>query len=247
MSICTVYSFYEQCQEEAIGSSPFASVHQLAPIRLMKANSLLSYLHGSTVHTKEHVLLPSSLFPSELAAQLFQASRTYDIESFVHTSDDSFYLMQRTEKSLPYEARIIVAGTVREDLEQALRRNEITACKFSILGDIEKLHLMQAELIRQFQGSINVFISDKDCLDLMPLSVSKGAGLSVLAKHLGLRPDEIACIGDSYNDLSMFAFTPHSFAMENAPDEVKREARCVVRSVAEAVELAFEANRFMRG
>jgi Cof subfamily protein (haloacid dehalogenase superfamily) len=202
--------------------------------------------NGATVHTKGQALLASSSFKPELAVQLFRASREFNLENFVHSIHDSFYLVERTERTLPYEARIMIPGTVRDDLESALRQNEMTSCKFSYFGEIEKLRLLQAELTRQFQGHINAFISDKDCLDVMPVNVSKGAGLSVLAGHLGLQPDEVACIGDSFNDLSMFSFTPHSFAMEGAPDVVKKEARFVVRSVAEAIDLVFNDNRTAR-
>ncbi|WP_058300276.1 Cof-type HAD-IIB family hydrolase [Gorillibacterium timonense] len=203
--------------------------------------------NGATVHTKERALLASSSFKPELAAQLLQVSREFHLESFVHSSDDSFYLEERTERTLPYEARIMTVGTVCGDLEAALRHKELVSSKFSHFGGIERLRLLQAELTRRFQGHVNVFISDKDCLDVMPLNVSKGAGLSVLTEHLGVRPDEVACIGDSYNDLSMFSFTPHSFAMEGAPDEVKKEARYVVSSVAEAIDLIFSSNQSARG
>ena len=40
---------------------------------------------------------------------------------------------------------------------------------------------------------------------------------------------------DSYNDIPMFALTPHSFAMAQADDAVKEHAHYVVNTVKDAV------------
>ncbi|MBY9079429.1 Cof-type HAD-IIB family hydrolase [Paenibacillus sp. HN-1] len=192
--------------------------------------------NGSTVHTKDFVILSSSFFNSELAVQLLKLSRTFQTEHFIYSVDDCFYLEERTERILPLESRIMSSSTERKDLEDALQLNEIIACRFSYFGELEKLRLMQTELARLFQDEIAIYISDKDCLEVMPARVSKAAGLAVLVKHLGLQPNEVACVGDSFNDIPMFSFTPHSFAMITAPDEVKKEARHVVSSVAEAIQ-----------
>ncbi len=76
----------------------------------------------------------------------------------------------------------------------------------------------------------------------MPLSVSKGDALKRLIKELGIAPEEIACIGDSFNDLSMFALTPHSFAMSASREEILSRASKVVHSVAEAIDLIIAYN-----
>ncbi len=53
---------------------------------------------------------------------------------------------------------------------------------------------------------------------------SKGNALNALAAHLGIRKDEIACIGDGENDLSMFAASGVRIAMGNAVDALKQKA-----------------------
>jgi Cof subfamily protein (haloacid dehalogenase superfamily) len=75
---------------------------------------------------------------------------------------------------------------------------------------------------------------------------SKGYALGRLADRLGIPRDNCVVVGDWYNDLSMFEFAGRSFAMNGAPDEVKRAAthRLVARAgegggVAEAIDRAF--------
>ena len=57
---------------------------------------------------------------------------------------------------------------------------------------------------------------------------SKGAALTMLAEHLGMVREEIACIGDSANDLSMFDSSGQRFAVGNAVPELKARADIVL-------------------
>lgn len=65
-------------------------------------------------------------------------------------------------------------------------------------------------------SSIYVEIFDK--------KASKGIALAELAKHLGIKREEIACIGDGENDLTMFESSGLRLAMGNAVDALKEKA-----------------------
>jgi Cof subfamily protein (haloacid dehalogenase superfamily) len=200
--------------------------------------------NGATVHKKDLELLASSVFEPDVSSRIVQTTRGFDhFVNFVHCTDDSFYLKERTDTSLPYEARILTACTARGDLEAALKEDEIRCCKISYFGDLEKLHQLKAELHNQFEGEIEMFISDKDCLDVMPLNVSKGTAISRLIRKLGIHPNEVACIGDSFNDLSMFAITEHSFAMSSSHVDIRNQASTVIHSVSEAIDQIISYNQ----
>ncbi|MNG28732.1 putative bifunctional phosphatase/peptidyl-prolyl cis-trans isomerase [compost metagenome] len=79
----------------------------------------------------------------------------------------------------------------------------------------------------------------------MPHQVSKGTSLLTLIEHLGFTPEETACFGDSFNDVSMFGITPHSFAMHTAHPDVKKQAAYTVTSVSEAIAHVFAFNEKM--
>ena len=55
--------------------------------------------------------------------------------------------------------------------------------------------------------------------------------------------NEVAFIGDSYNDISGFEACKYSFAMSHADDFIKSKAAFVVDSVADAVEKVISINR----
>lgn len=81
----------------------------------------------------------------------------------------------------------------------------------------------------------------KAYVEIFSVETSKGAALAALADHLQIRKEEIACIGDGENDLSMFEASGLKLAMGNAIPILKKKADEVLPSndrdgVAEAIE-----------
>lgn len=77
-------------------------------------------------------------------------------------------------------------------------------------------------------------------VELYAPHASKGTALSQLANQLHIQREEIACIGDADNDLSMFASSGLRFAMGNAVPELAAQADVILPSnndsgVAEAI------------
>ncbi len=75
---------------------------------------------------------------------------------------------------------------------------------------------------------------------------TKGLAVTQIAEHHGLSIEECVTVGDWMNDVSMLSVSGRSFAMGQAPDEVKEAATDVLEEthhtgsgIARAVELAF--------
>lgn len=78
-------------------------------------------------------------------------------------------------------------------------------------------------------------------VEVFSSAASKGRALFELGDHLGIRREEIACIGDGENDLSMFEASSVKIAMGNAVETLKYYADYVTGSnradgAAEAIE-----------
>lgn len=78
---------------------------------------------------------------------------------------------------------------------------------------------------------------------LHPL-VSKGNAVKHLAEKLGFEREEVMCIGDNGNDLSMIEYAGCGIAMENSIPELKAAADIVTTSnnedgVAHAIRTQF--------
>ncbi|MGX4585154.1 HAD family hydrolase [Paenibacillus chitinolyticus] len=203
--------------------------------------------NGSAVYTREGEQVDASHFPADRASDLFEIVSKREIVFFVCCSDETIRLYKSTEASRPYEEHQLSPVVHQADIGREIRSGQVKPCKFSLFGDMENLLSFREELMEKYAGSVEAVISDHDCMDLMPAGISKGTGLARLLKELGLKHDEAACVGDSYNDLPMFALTPHSFAMIKSRDEVKAGAGHTTSSVAEMVTAVLEHNRSGRG
>lgn len=61
-------------------------------------------------------------------------------------------------------------------------------------------------------------------LEILKKGVSKKTGLQVLAKHLGIKKNEVVVFGDWYNDRDLFDFGGMNVALNNAVPELKDKA-----------------------
>jgi hypothetical protein len=64
-------------------------------------------------------------------------------------------------------------------------------------------------------------------LEITRSHVNKKLGLKLLTKHLGVKKDEVAVMGDWYNDRYLFDFGGINIALENAVPELKHKANYI--------------------
>jgi Cof subfamily protein (haloacid dehalogenase superfamily) len=81
------------------------------------------------------------------------------------------------------------------------------------------------QLSSQWSCDLNITISGMHWLDFAPHDVNKGLALKRIQSVLGISPEETLVFGDYFNDVPMMKAAYYSYAMQNAPDGVKKEAR----------------------
>lgn len=96
------------------------------------------------------------------------------------------------------------------------------------------------ELARRFDG-LAVTSSFGGNVEINAENANKGAAMLALADYLGLKPSQTMAFGDGLNDVSMLRDAGIGVAMENASEEVKKNADYVTASnmddgVARAIE-----------
>ena len=71
---------------------------------------------------------------------------------------------------------------------------------------------------------------NKHYMEVFSSNTSKGEALLNLAEYLHIHQEDIYCIGDGHNDISMFEVANMSFAVENASSDLKEVASAIVPS-----------------
>ena len=124
--------------------------------------------------------------------------------------------------------------------EYIAKEKDIQIGKFSVISDTKEQSSYLESLIRkEFEGKYAITRSSSTFLEVNNLSATKGNFIDTLVQH-GFDRDEIAVIGDSFNDTYMFKKTIHSFAMNHGDELVKQEAKYCVDSVAECIRMIIE-------
>jgi Cof subfamily protein (haloacid dehalogenase superfamily) len=120
------------------------------------------------------------------------------------------------------------------------------------LGTESRIGRTVAEIQRDASDSMQVatfpFRRDSDRWGMVARASggTKGTALAWMSKHYGIDISETVCVGDWHNDLPMMACAGRSFAMGQAPDDVKAAATDVLNgdiasggAIAEAIGRAF--------
>lgn len=92
-----------------------------------------------------------------------------------------------------------------------------------------------------FYDRYEIIKTRSNLLEFMPKGITKAYGISLLARDLDIKQEEIMTIGDEENDLPMIEYAGLGVAMENAVPKVKEIADVITDTndhdgVAQAVE-----------
>lgn len=102
--------------------------------------------------------------------------------------------------------------------------------KCLIVGDPERLALLEQQMYAHLKERMGVFRSEPFFLELVPKGIDKALSLGVLLQEIGLTREDMVAIGDGYNDLSMIQFAGMGVAMSNAQQVVKDNADFITLS-----------------
>lgn len=89
------------------------------------------------------------------------------------------------------------------------------------------------EELKKFKD-LEVVSSWTNNFEIMPAGTSKGEAVKRLAEMLDIKREEVICMGDSENDLSMITYAGLGIAMGNATDLIKENADYITDSNEES-------------
>ena len=142
-------------------------------------------------------------------------------EDFI-PENHAYYIMNQ---DLPEEKRVkfLVCEDIIPTLED-FQGNILKGIVFEDGKNKDNLWAAKEELKDTFGDKLHVVSSGDNNFEVMMGNSSKGNAVAYLAESLGIKPDEVMCIGDSENDISMIKYAGVGVAMGNGLDIVKEVA-----------------------
>lgn len=146
------------------------------------------------------------------------------------TTQDHESLYSQLNKLLTYESYELAQLTADRIYNKAV-----------IAVDQTYLDEQIKKIPRPFYDRYEIIKTRSNLLEFMPKGITKAYGISLLARDLGIKQEEIMTIGDEENDLPMIEYAGLGVAMENAVAKVKDLADVITDTndndgVAQAVE-----------
>lgn len=116
------------------------------------------------------------------------------------------------------EVKVIDMSTIKED---------DVIIKIMMIDEPEILGAAFDKLPKEIFEKYTVVRSTPYFLEFLNKKANKGVGVELLAKHLGIKQDEIITMGDAGNDSHMIEYAGLGVAMGNAFDEIKEIANYI--------------------
>lgn len=88
-------------------------------------------------------------------------------------------------------------------------------------------------LYPKWKDRFQLTISTPRWLDIYNKGTNKGEAVRLLQRKFRIKEEETMVFGDYYNDVDMFECAFYSYAMDNAPDDVKEKARFIAKRNSE--------------
>lgn len=136
----------------------------------------------------------------------------------------TWVVSDRRDPRVMREERIVGVESVEGSLEEHFSERGLH--KFLLVGEPESVERAEREVAEAFPN-LNVVRSSSILCEVMDGRVSKTEGIEAVCRHLGVSLRDVAAFGDGRNDIDMLRAVPESWAMANAPAEVRAAARRV--------------------
>ena len=175
-----------------------------------------------TEKTIDEVTIPYTL-ASEIGKNI--ESKGYYYQTY---RGDYFYTQKATDFTRLYVkvAHAVYRETVMP-LSDFIMREKLCPPKFVLLGDPKVMPSVRDDLIEKYGDELLINISKPFICEIIPHGVSKGSAVARLAERYGIKREEVICIGDSDNDLTMIEYAGLGVCVAGGSPAAKKAASLI--------------------
>jgi hypothetical protein len=176
------------------------------------------------VGTKE-VIHQDSLKGEDLHL-LYEISKELGV--YIHAFSKEGCIAPVMSKYTKVEGDINDIPIIINDFSNITKDEPIT--KIMMVDEPEELERAMENLPKALYEKYTIVRSAPYFLEFLNKKSNKGEAVKALAMHLGIKQEEVMCIGDAPNDLHMIEYAGLGVAMGNAFEEVKEIANFITSS-----------------
>ncbi|MDV3426170.1 MAG: HAD family hydrolase [Bacillota bacterium] len=192
----------------------------------VKSNIIIISHNGALVKYKnDDRTIFSSPLKDEYVEHILNLKREFGEEILIATANNAFALNPKKEIYEAYKSWEIPVKLCASPQEITCPIYRITY--FNPEG-------VKNETIKYLENNLSpnlgFVVSGSKWIDIANKGTSKGNALRIIQDKYDIKKKNTMVFGDYYNDVTMFQAADFSYAMENAPDDVKDKARFIAGS-----------------
>lgn len=93
-----------------------------------------------------------------------------------------------------------------------------------LMGDISEIDLIQLWIQKNLKEKVNFYRSKDTYLEISPFKSNKWNAVEKILSIYNISITDTIAIGDNYNDIEMIKFAGIGVAVDNASEEIKKNA-----------------------
>lgn len=199
----------------------------LNQLNLITENDYAVAFNGAVIqNTKTGKILSKTLMTMDDVKYLYSLSKNLNVN--IHISTPTSCITPKLNKYTEHEAAI--NGLDIELLNFDDVNPNTTVIKVMFIDDETLLDNAIKQLPDEVYSKYTVVRSAPFFLEFINNSANKGIGVDILAKNLGIKREEVICMGDAGNDIHMIKYAGLGVAMGNAFPEIKEIADYVTKT-----------------
>lgn len=188
---------------------------------------VLAFNGGKLIDWKTKEVIMEQKLPDELVPRIYQSAVEADLAVLTYRGK-TIVTNKSFDRHVMHNAYINRLPLI--ELDDFLNEIEYPVNKCLIVGEPERLEVLEKKMIEEYGDTMGIFRSQPFFLECVPPGVDKAHALSGLCKAKGYGKESLIACGDSWNDISMIEFAGLGVAMGNAVDELKEKADYVTAS-----------------
>ncbi|MEH7108310.1 MULTISPECIES: sugar-phosphatase [Bacillaceae] len=203
---------------------PIVGVHSfIEDLKLNEEDDYVITFNGALVqntHTNE-VVSQTSLTYGDLKV-LYDLSKQIQSPLHFFDSDNLYTPNKEINRYTVHEAYMNQIPLHYRTLDEV--PEDMMIPKVMFIDEPERLNKVIANIPNSFKEQYTMVQSAPFFLEILHPTVNKGNAVKQLAEKLSIKREEVICIGDGENDLSMVEYAGCGVAMGNAEPSVKKAA-----------------------
>lgn len=208
---------------------------------LLGENDYVVTYNGALVQsTKTNKVLAEKPLSLDAYKELYVVSKELGVN--IHALTRNSVLTPKNNPYTDIESSINQIPTIEGAIDDIDTSTSIIKVMF--IDDPKKLDTIIPLIPQWVKEKYEILRSAPIFLEFLDKDVNKGIGVSLIASHLGIKPEEVICVGDAGNDIAMIQYAGLGVAMANATEDVKAVADYVTLSNEED-GVAYVIEKFM--